>query len=263
MLILNARYDIALYSFYKMPEYFKANNYTSPLDSVSGPLQYAFGTDMESYAYWKTQPGVMDNFNVFMSGKFTSDHQKQSWLDYCDIHQSLIDGYDASIGDALFVDIGGSFGVVVQAFKRKYPDARGRFIVEDLPDVIDDIQELDEGIERVKYDFLQPQPIIKARSYYFANVLHNWSDEDCQKILTNVVKAMEKNYSILLLNEGIMPEKDFNLSMIGRDLGMMALHSAAERSESQWKTMLGRAGLKMGRVWYSGIGEGVIEATLA
>lgn len=246
-----------------MPEYLKANDYRSPPDSVSGPLQFAFGTNLESYTYWKTQPGVMENFNTFMSGKFTSDHQRQSWLDYCDIHQELIDGFDKAIGDALFVDIGGSFGMVVQAFKRKFPTANGRFIVEDLPDVIDDIKELDDSIEQLKYDFFEPQPIIGARSYYFANVLHNWSDQDCHKILTRVVAAMRKDYSILLLNEGIMPERDFNLSMIGRDLGMMALHSAVERSESQWKTMLQKAGLRMSRIWYSGIGEGVIEAVLA
>jgi hypothetical protein len=196
-----------------------------------------------------------------MSGKFTSDDYTQSWLDYCDIHPELIEKHKA--GTALFVDIGGSYGKVVQAFKRKYPSAQGKFILQDLPDVIDDIKDLDEDVDRVKYDFFEPQPVVGARSYFFANVLHNWSDSDCQKILANVVGAMEKDYSVLLLNEGIMPERDFSLTMIGRDLGMMALHSAVERSENQWKSMLETAGLRVGRVWYSGLGEGVIEAVLA
>lgn len=208
-------------------------------------------------------PEFAENFNTFMSGKFTSEEYSQSWLDYCHIQEKIINGYDEKIGDAMFVDIGGSFGHVVQNFKRKFPSAPGRFIVEDLPDVIDDIKELDADVETIKYDFFKPQPVIGARSYYFANVLHNWSDQDCQKILANVVPAMVKDYSILLLNEGIMPGKDCSLSMIGRDLGMMALHSAVERSESQWEAMLEKAGLRITKFWYSGIGEGVVEAVLA
>lgn len=245
-----------------MPEYFKSNKYTSPADAHTGPLQFAFNTNMESYAYWKLTPSFAENFNVFMSGKFTSETQSQPWLDYCPIQQNIVDGFDEKIGDAMFVDVGGSFGHVVQDFKRKFPAAPGRFIVEDLKDVIADIKTLDADIEAIPYDFFTPQPVIGARSYYFANVLHNWSDQDCQRILAVVSRAMVKDYSVLLLNEGIMPAKDCSLGMIGRDLGMMALHSAAERSESQWRDLLGKAGLKITDVWYSGIGEGVIAAGL-
>jgi len=59
----------------------------------------------------------------------------------------------------LLVDVAGGRGHDIQAFKKAFPNKKGRLVLEDLPAVIDDISELDEGIERVKYDFFTPQPI--------------------------------------------------------------------------------------------------------
>ena len=89
------------------------------------------------------------------------------------MNENIIDGFDASISDALFVDITGGRGHEVSQLKAKFPDAPGRFILEDLPVVIDDIKELDTSIERIKYDFFVSQPVKGARAYFMANVMHN------------------------------------------------------------------------------------------
>jgi hypothetical protein len=43
--------------------------------------------------------------------------------------------------------------------RTKYPDAPGRLILQDLPHVIDSIQELHPKVERMKHDFYTEQPV--------------------------------------------------------------------------------------------------------
>lgn len=71
--------------------------------------------------------------------------------------------------------------------------------------MIDDIRELDPRIERMKYNFFDPQPVIGARIYLMANIMHNWTDNDCRRILSNMAKVMVKRYSKLLISDYILP----------------------------------------------------------
>jgi hypothetical protein len=245
-----------------MPEYFKSNGYKLPSNAESGPFQFAFDTPLETYSYWATKPEVADNFNTFMAGKLNATSTGQSWEEAYPVKENIIDGFDASISDALFVDIAGGRGHEVGQLKARFPDAPGRFILEDLAPVIDDIKELDSSIERIKYDFFGPQPIKGARTYFMANIMHNWPDEDCAKILKNVVQAMVKGYSRLLVSDDIVPETNCPLKVFGRDIGMLSLHSGSERSEKQWTALLEPVGLKVVKFWYFAKGEGLIEAVL-
>ena len=43
--------------------------------------------------------------------------------------------------------------------RTKYPTAPGRLVVQDLPLVIDGIEQLNSSIERMKYDFHTEQPL--------------------------------------------------------------------------------------------------------
>ena len=247
-----------------MPEYFKANGYKCPEDSVSGPLQYAFNTPLETYTYWRTEcPEFAANFDVFMAGKLGGTKTGQTWHDWYPIKKELIDGFDESKGDAIFVDIAGGRGHEVSHLKASFPTARGRFILEELPATIDKIESLDSNIDYIKYDFFTPQPIKGARTYFLANILHNWTDNDCTKILENIVSAMVKGYSKLLISEHIIPEQNCALATFGRDIGMMSLHGGVERSETQWKALLEPVGLHVVKFYHlGGKGEGLVEAML-
>lgn len=245
-----------------MPDYFKANGNQLPADAFSGPLQFAFQTPMESYQYWTTQPGFLDNFNTFMAGKVGATKTGQSQETEYPVQESLIDGFDEKISDAFFVDIAGGRGHEVGQLRDKYPDALGRFILEDLPAVIDDVKILDNRIERIKYNFFEPHPIKDARTYFIANIMHNWTDNDCAKILQNFVKVMVKEYSKLLLSDHILPAVGCQLPSFGRDIGMLSLHGGCERSEKQWIALLEPLGLQIVKFWHLGRGEGLVEATL-
>lgn len=92
-------------------------------------------------------------------------------------------------------------------------------------------------------------------------MLHDWSDEKCQQILTQLVQAMRKGYSKILINENVVPDKNAPWLMTGLDLLVMTLGAASERTEMQWKKLLAAAGLKIVKIWshLEGI-ESLIEA---
>lgn len=139
-----------------MSPFFKAAGHREPEDPRNGIFQFAFQTEKEAFEAWHMAPEVMDNFNVFMTGVRGS---RTSWVDWWPVEALVL--HDAVDDDdsVILVDIAGGVGHDIQALKRKFPKQRGRYILEDLPVVIDSIKQLDEGIERVKYDFFTPQTV--------------------------------------------------------------------------------------------------------
>jgi hypothetical protein len=91
--------------------------------------------------------------------------------------------------------------------------------------------------------------------------MHDWSDDICIGILSRTAAAMTQGHSKLLLNEFILPNQGCPLFPSGFDLQMMAMHSAQERTETQWRQLLEKSGLTVVKFWVplSG-GEGIIEA---
>lgn len=87
---------------------------------------------------------------------------RPAWMDegFYPVRQRLIDGFDTKSKDAtLLVDIAGNIGHYTEQFRSKFPDAPGRLIVQDLPIVIQGIQDLHPRIEKMEHDFFTEQPI--------------------------------------------------------------------------------------------------------
>lgn len=142
-----------------MPAYFKDNGYRLPDSSNDGPLQYAYGTNQDTYSYWTTEkPATMANFNDFMQGLFGTP-QRLGWTDWFPFEEVCLDGFDEAKGEYLFVDVAGGKGHECELLLKRFPKLRGKLALQDLPFVIDDISDLDGKIERVKHDFMTPQPI--------------------------------------------------------------------------------------------------------
>jgi hypothetical protein len=137
----------------------------------------------------------------------------------------------------LLVDIGGGLGHDLAAFHARFPSLSGRLILQDLPAVINDIEELSPSIERTVYDFFTPQPVKGARAYYLRTVLHDFPDKKAIQILRIILEAMTSE-SILLVNENFLPEKDVPLYNAEVDFSMLSLFSSMERTEKQWTALL-------------------------
>ena len=95
------------------------------------------------------------------------------------------------------------------------------------------------------------------------SVLQDWSDDRCRAILQNLIPAMRKEYSKVLINENIIPTKSASWQITSLDWCMMALNGNSERMEVQWRELLGSVGLKVGGVWTKEKAAGsLIEAVL-
>ena len=74
---------------------------------------------------------------------------------------------------------------------------------------------------------------------------------------------MQPGYSKLLINEFVAPDVGATWSITSMDWLMMALGAVKERTEKQWRTLLGEAGLRVVGIWtYDQGTESLIEATL-
>jgi fumagillin biosynthesis methyltransferase len=93
-------------------------------------------------------------------------------------------------------------------------------------------------------------------------VLDDWSDDLAKIILRNIVPAMVKSRSRLLLAEVVMPPVGASLYASLMDINMMR-YSGMNRKESQWRELLQDVGLQIVKIWPPGYHDSIIEATLA
>jgi hypothetical protein len=66
---------------------------------------------------------------------------------------------DAEEDEVLIVDIGGGTGHDLLGLKSRYPDLKGRLVLEELPYLISQVAGKLSGVELVEHDFYKPQPI--------------------------------------------------------------------------------------------------------
>lgn len=122
-------------------------------------------------------PPLGEQFNYHMSGYRQG---RPSWMDrnFYPVEKQLFEGQEVCPDATLLVDIGGGYGHDIAEFRyginsglipfeclinvlnrSKFPNACGRLVLQDLPDVIDGIKQLDGSIIRMKHDFYTEQPV--------------------------------------------------------------------------------------------------------
>ena len=245
-------------SLYQLGDYLASKNYTNP-NAAPSCFQYARNTDKEHFPWLMQHPDLMSHFNRHMAGQHAL---RMDWFAELDVNRMMLDGAKNDANSVLMVDIGGGEGHDIENFGKAHPKAPGRLVLQDLPEAIDNIKQLDPWVERQKHDFFTPQPVKGARVYYMRSILYDWPDDKCFDILSHLRGSMEKGYSRLFLNEFVLPMKNVPLYPALLDINMMCLLNAMERTEGQWRELLGKAGFKVIQfnVDPSGEKEGLIEA---
>jgi hypothetical protein len=179
----------------------------------------------------------------------------------------VVAAYDFA-GVRRLVDVGGGQGVLLAAILRSAPQLRALLV--DRPMVIERArawlaqEQLGERCELVAGDFFASVPD-GGDAYLLSRVIHDWDDEDARRILVTCARAMTAA-SRLLLVEAIVPERAQDRpEAVRMDLHMLMLLGARERTEAEFRRLLGGAGFEVRRVvpTRSPAGLSVIEATLA
>jgi hypothetical protein len=148
-------------------------------------------------------------------------------------------------------DIGGGEGLLLSAILFKYPNLKG--ILFDLPvgliraETILKKYNVNDRIEPLPGNFFESSPA-GAETYLLKNILHNWSDEDCTRILKNIREVMPENGKILIIEMVI--EED-NKPSFGKliDIQMMVfMKKGKERSRKEYEALLAKAGFRISRI---------------
>jgi hypothetical protein len=161
------------------------------------------------------------------------------------VMKALLSKYQGFQSLNSLVDVGGGTGTAVAELVRAYPFIKG--INYDLPHVVATARRL-PGVEHVGGDMFETVPTGDA--IFMKWIMHDWSDEDCIKILKNCRKAIPDTGKVIIVDvvldadqgDDIVKKKkkalDPNLGIVF-DLVMVAHSSGGkERTEKEWKTLL-------------------------
>ncbi|MCE5166507.1 hypothetical protein HAX54_020945 [Datura stramonium] len=145
------------------------------------------------------------------------------------------------------VDVGGGTGTVAKAIVDAFPQIN--CTVLDLPHVVEGL----EGCENLSFvggDMFKSIP--SADAILIKWVLHNWSDEDCIKILKKCKEAIpskENGGKVIIIDMVLMDhdnlQKGDNKSyetQLFFDMLMMVAVSGKERSQQDWANLFSDAG---------------------
>ncbi|KAE8153614.1 S-adenosyl-L-methionine-dependent methyltransferase, partial [Aspergillus avenaceus] len=246
----------------KTPEFLQKTGYQNPEEPTNGPLQYTNNINVDTFTWLCQNPESMTRFNAFMQGQRAD---RVFWADWFPVQERILDGADKSADGPLLVDIGGGLGHDLLGFKERFPDAPGRLILEDLPEVVEDGKATlgleAAGIDAVSHDFFaEEQPVKGARVYYFKNIMHDWSDEKLRLVFKLLATAMKPGYSKIILEEYILPDMGARSLESMTDLGILVFCTGMERTRQRWINLMDSVGLKAKFWTREGDAQGIIEA---
>ncbi|KAL8966327.1 MAG: hypothetical protein Q9183_003419 [Haloplaca sp. 2 TL-2023] len=235
---------------------------TKPPESLQGelrnPFTYAYGMPMFDYLEQDTEQ--KEAFDVWMSSRRAV--REKSWFDLYPIVSPLLEVVRDGKDDVFLVDVGGGRGHDISALHERFPGLPGRLVLQELPETFKDLPPID-GVEFMAHDMFNPQPIKGARAYFFRNVLHDWSNSRCQKVLSQTARAMEPGYSRLLIEDQVLPDRGANATQASIDMTMYVMTGGIERTQDVWRELLDSAGLEIIKIWSDTKGSvPVIEAEL-
>ena len=111
------------------------------------------------------------------------------------------------------------------ALAKRLPNAR--LIVQDInvegmkmgQELIAKDALLNDRITFMKHSFFEPQRT-SADIYFFKHVLHDWSDQDCIKIIRALVPALKDGARILVM-EGVLPRSSVGRTALLEDMQVL------------------------------------------
>ncbi|MDQ3809571.1 MAG: acetylserotonin O-methyltransferase [Chloroflexota bacterium] len=223
------------------------------LDSIrtgTPAFDRAFGASYFDYLARSPEAGAV--FDQAMTGWTTQ------------VADAVVEAYDFPASGTV-VDVGGGRGLLLATILRARPNLRG--VLFDLPHVVVGAQPLlaaagvADRCTVVGGDFFASVPAGGA-VYLLAQILHDWDDERCRVILANCRGAMRPDGKLLVV-EQVLPPGDEPALGKWLDLHMLVLLTGRERTEAEYRALLGAAGFQLSQVMPTTSGASIVEAVCA
>ena len=207
---------------------------------------------MRRFEYLGQHPEAADVFNTAMMALFGR------------VHSAVVKAYPFS-GFTKVVDVGGGNGFLLTLILRANPHVTG--VLFETPAVVQDAKKNIEAAglaarcETVAGDFLES---IRegGDAYLLAHVIQSFDDDRSITLLRNCRRAMEKDGKLLLVEPVISPGNAPSFAKL-LDLHMLVVTGGRQRTEAEYRTLFGSAGLRLTNVILTESGESVIEGVRA
>ncbi|MBB6330524.1 hypothetical protein HNP24_001474 [Chryseobacterium sediminis] len=204
------------------------------------PFEHIHGKDL--WGFYKEYPEIGENFGKGMTG--------MSGMEL----KGIIENYDFKPYHKI-VDIGGGNGVMIHTILNNTPDSFG--IIFDEANVIEKTvkmipENLKERCSVAIGSFFDRVPE-GADLYTMKWIIHDWSDDECVQILKNCYNAMPKGAKLLII-DAVIPDDSLNKPHMAKllDIVMLACLTGKERTLSEFKMIIERAGLQFNRLVHIG-----------
>ncbi|XP_013468802.2 isoflavone 7-O-methyltransferase [Medicago truncatula] len=144
------------------------------------------------------------------------------------------------------VDVGGGNGTTAKIICEAFPKVK--CLVFDVPHVVANSSCESQNVSYVGGDIFKSIP--KADAIMLKSILHDWSDENCIKILKTCkdsVSSKGRKGKVIIIDILINEkddEKDITQQNLIMDISMMAFDGGKERTEKEWKHLFIEAGFK-------------------
>ncbi|MDX6357660.1 MAG: hypothetical protein QOH37_714 [Nocardioidaceae bacterium] len=204
--------------------------------------QRTFGRPVEATqgeSFWEAMnrnPLELETFNATMAGR--GRDQAASLLEATDV---------AEVGRV--VDVGAGRGATLAALLPRVPGLRG--VVADRPSVLPEAmqnlaeQGLADRCEVLPADFFDAVPA-GGDAYVLGNILHDWPDDDCLRILSVVRTAMGPHSRLWVLEHVLDPQPPRPARAQAEvhllDLHMLVLFGGRERTRAEYAALLTASG---------------------
>ncbi|CAO2194812.1 unnamed protein product [Urochloa humidicola] len=225
----------SLMAYLRLDEWFKsAGGGGAPATETTTPFMMAYGVD-----YWAAASRDPER-NAFFNELMGSDSRLVAKV-------VVRECGDVFQGMTSLVDVGGGNGTMARAIARAFPHVRCSVL--DLPHVVESVPPGVDGatVEFVAGDMMDSIP--PADAVLLKNVLHDWSDEECIRILKRCREAISANgpegkvviIDMVVGGSSSMSKEAYEAQLL-MDMFMMVLATGKERGEETWSKIFMDAG---------------------
>ena len=178
--------------------------------------------------------------------------------------RAVLAAYDFSFCQTI-CDVGGGQGAFLIQLLKKYRHLNG--MVADMPGAVRSAQKaavaagLSTRCQVVACDFFRELPPA-CDGYFLVNVLHDWEDEPCRRILKNIAGAMNSNAKLWVVEYLLDSAPGFSVARL-LDLEVLIMGGGRERARDEYSSLFGSAGLGLSRVISTDRGPAIMECTAA
>ena len=166
-------------------------------------------------------------------------------------------------GARVIADIGGGDGTLLAAFLSRNPDARG-ILVERGSCIAAAREAFRGGALASRCEFIEADIFSDAwpaaDAYLLKNVLHDWDDSSATQIL-RIGRQSVALASTLFIIEALLGSGRIRPHEAFMDLSMLLLTGGRERSEAEFRALLGDTGFNLAKATQTGTPFVVLEAT--